>query len=132
MRLPLITYVSGLLFGLGLCVSGMVRPTKALAFLNVLGSWDPTLMVVLGTAAAIYFVWHLYMKDKLSGLPLVTAPVDKRLVIGSIIFGCGWGLIGFCPGPAVAALAGGEIKVVVFLAAMSAGLLLADKVRPTG
>lgn len=119
--------VAGLLFGLGLAVSGMTDRHLVLAFLDVAGDFDPTLAFVLAgavlvTAAAFRFVLRLpqpLFEEKFH-LPGATA-IDRRLLLGAGIFGIGWGLAGFCPGPALAGLAGGVRDALVFVPAMLAG-----------
>jgi uncharacterized membrane protein YedE/YeeE len=123
----LATFGCGLLFGAGLAVSGMTRPQKVLGFLDVTGQWDCSLLFVLGGAVAIAVVaFHFILKRNapLSGgsfdLSKETA-VDRKLVVGAVIFGLGWGAAGYCPGPAIALLAQPNIEVVYFLPSMIAG-----------
>lgn len=118
----------GLLFGLGLIVSGMTNPAKVQGFLDLAGAWDPSLLFVMGGAiavAAIGFAFASRRRQALLGgpirMPSATA-IDRRLVLGSVAFGIGWGLAGFCPGPAIASLAAGSVKPLVFTAAMVAGM----------
>lgn len=118
----------GLLFGLGLIVSGMTNPAKVQGFLDLAGAWDPSLLFVMGGAiavAAIGFAFARRRRQALLGgpirMPSATA-IDRRLVLGSVAFGIGWGLAGFCPGPAIASLAAGSVKPLVFTAAMVAGM----------
>lgn len=124
--------LSGTLFGLGLAVSGMVNPAKVLAFLDVAGSWDPTLaFVMLGALAVTMPAFHYVLKRRqpwfAHGFALPTKiDVEPRLVLGAALFGIGWGLAGFCPGPAVVALVTGKGAVYAFVAAMLAGFLLHD------
>jgi uncharacterized membrane protein YedE/YeeE len=124
----LIAFGIGLLFGLGLIVSGMTNPAKVLGFLDLAGKWDPSLLFVMGGAilvAAVAFRIAKGRQRSLLGeamrLPSATA-IDRRLVLGSVAFGAGWGLAGFCPGPAIASLAAGSIKPLIFTAAMVAGM----------
>ncbi len=133
MRL-LVAMFSGVLFGLGLVVSGMVNPAKVLGFLDVAGDWDPTLAFVMGGAllvAAPAFRGILKRPRPVLAeefdLP-ATKDLDARLLAGSALFGVGWGLAGFCPGPAVTALASGLAPVFVFVAAMVAGMALYKRV----
>jgi hypothetical protein len=117
----------GILFGLGLTVSEMTNPARIIGFLDVAGRWDPTLLFVMGGALLVTGVLfplilrraHPILARRFS-LPAKTK-IDTPLVIGAIIFGIGWGLAGFCPGPALAALASGSWSVVVFVAAMIGG-----------
>jgi hypothetical protein len=122
--------LSGLLFGLGLAVSQMVNPKKVQAFLDVTGDWDPSLALVMGGAlavAAIAFRLALRRPQPVFGgsfaLP-ATGGLDGRLLAGAAIFGTGWGLAGYCPGPALAVLARPGLEAIVFVIAMLAGSLL--------
>ena len=119
--------VSGLLFGLGLAVSQMVNPAKVIGFLDVAGRWDPSLAFVMFAAIGVAFVFfRIILKspapkfDPLFKVPDIKA-IDRNLIVGSGIFGMGWGLVGFCPGPAISSLAYGRIEPVIFLAAMFIG-----------
>jgi uncharacterized membrane protein YedE/YeeE len=121
-------FLVGLIFGFGLLLSGMTDPAKVIGFLNVTGAWDPSLAFVMGGAVLLSFFafrvsrnWKSSLFGKLIILPDLKM-IDMKLVIGSAIFGIGWGLSGFCPGPAIASLAGGEIKSFVFVAAMLIGM----------
>jgi uncharacterized protein len=124
----LVNLFAGALFGLGLTISGMVNPQKVIGFLDLAGNWDPTLAVVfsgalLVTIPAFRLIFkrpHPVLADEFE-LP-TNKDVDARLLAGSAIFGVGWGLGGFCPGPAVTALASGLTPVFVFVAAMVAGM----------
>lgn len=118
----------GLVFGIGLIVSGMTDPSKVIGFLDLAGAWDPSLAFVMGGAivvGAIAFRMAGKRERSLLGeamrLPTATQ-IDRRLVLGSLAFGAGWGLAGYCPGPALASLASGDLKPVVFTAAMLAGM----------
>lgn len=119
---------AGLLFGLGLIVSGMANPEKVLGFLDIVGPWDPSLGFVMGGAILVgVFAFAVARKRTLSFLGLsMKMPsqthVDKRLIIGGLLFGIGWGVAGICPGPGLVGLGAGEIKAVVFVAAMIAGM----------
>ncbi|MEX0729762.1 MAG: DUF6691 family protein [Aquisalimonadaceae bacterium] len=121
-------FILGLLFGVGLLVSGLSNPAKVLAFLDLFGAWDPSLAVVMASAVVAGAVGFLAIRGRhrsLLGEPLrlpTNRSLDSRLVLGSLGFGVGWGLVGFCPGPALVALGAGEIKAVVFVAAMLAGM----------
>lgn len=120
--------VAGTLFGLGLAVSEMVNPAKVIGFLDVAGDWDPTLAFVLGGALLVAFpAFRLILKQRrpvfAREFELPTKKhVDARLLGGAALFGTGWGLSGFCPGPAVTAMASGLSSVLVFVAAMVAGM----------
>ena len=119
----------GLLFGFGLILSGMTDPGKVIGFLDLFGQWDPSLAFVMGGAIAVGFFAFSMAKRRtqnfLGGamrLP-TSQDIDKRLVIGSLVFGAGWGLAGFCPGPALVSLGAGQDKAVVFVIAMVLGML---------
>jgi uncharacterized membrane protein YedE/YeeE len=119
--------VAGALFGLGLAVSGMTDPDKVLNFLDIAGTWDPSLALVMGAALAVAvpgFAWLRRRGRTLDGHALPPPPgttIDRRLLAGSALFGVGWGLAGYCPGPALANLAHGTLEAVVFVVAMLAG-----------
>jgi hypothetical protein len=123
-------FFAGLVFGIGLIVSQMVSPAKVLGFLDVAGPWDPSLALVMAGAIAIgvvAFGWARKRSATLIGTPMVlphAGAVDRSLVGGSLLFGAGWGLAGFCPGPALVALGAGQPRALVFVAAMLAGMLL--------
>ena len=122
-------FVVGLLFGLGLMLSGMTDPSKVLGFLDLFGAWDPSLMLVMGGAIAVgFFAFAVAQKrttNFLGGalhLP-TSSQIDQRLVLGSLVFGAGWGLAGFCPGPALVSMAAGQDKALVFVVAMVFGMI---------
>lgn len=128
--------VAGLIFGLGLIVSGMSNPAKVIGFLDVTGRWDPSLAFVMGGAiaiGAIAFALAGRRQRTLLGanLQLIRSqqPIDRQLVAGSLLFGVGWGIAGFCPGPALVALGIGETKAVTFVAAMVAGMAVFELVE---
>lgn len=122
--------IAGLIFGLGLYLSGMTNPAKVLAFLDVTGEWDPSLAFVMAGAIALgslffYFVRH--RQTSLLGEPMqlpTSRIVDRRLVLGSVVFGIGWGIAGLCPGPAMALLLTGRWQALLFVGAMIAGMLI--------
>ena len=122
--------VVGLLFGLGLMVSGMADPSKVLGFLDLAGAWDPSLILVMVGAIAVSGVGFFAARRRTvsllgAGMQLPGArDIDRRLVGGSVLFGIGWGIAGFCPGPGLVALGMGEVKAVVFVGAMLAGMVL--------
>lgn len=133
--------LAGLVFGLGLIVSGMANPAKVLGFLDLAGAWDPSLALVMAGAIGVGFFAFLIAKNrtrsfigaemKLPG----AGKIDPRLISGSVLFGMGWGVAGFCPGPALVALGIGEGKALVFVAAMLAGMLafeLFERLRSSG
>jgi len=121
-------FFAGLLFGLGLIVSAMANPAKVLAFLDVAGAWDPSLALVMGGAIAVGLIGFAVAKRRrvsLLGLDMKLPgikQVDAKLVVGSLIFGIGWGLGGICPGPGLVALALGESKAFTFVIAMIFGM----------
>lgn len=123
-------FVVGLIFGIGLILSGMTDPGKVIGFLDLFGAWDPSLALVMGGAILVgAFAFALAKKRTTTflggALHLPDArDIDKRLLLGSLIFGVGWGLAGFCPGPAIVSLGAGQPKAVVFVLAMLAGMLL--------
>ena len=120
--------LAGLVFGVGLIVSGMANPAKVLGFLDLTGAWDPSLALVMAGAIGISFFAFLFAKKRSRSLmgadmKLPTGrSIDRRLVIGSTLFGIGWGVAGFCPGPGLVALGMGEVKALIFVAAMLAGM----------
>ncbi len=121
---------AGLVFGIGLIISGMANPAKVLGFLDLAGNWDPSLLFVMGGALAVglpAFALAKRRKTALLGTPInlpTSTTLDRRLVGGSLLFGVGWGLAGFCPGPALVALGMKEQKALVFVVAMLAGMAL--------
>jgi uncharacterized membrane protein YedE/YeeE len=122
-------FVVGLLFGLGLMLSGMTDPGKVIGFLDLFGTWDPSLALVMGGAIMFGFFAFTVAKKRTStflggALRLPSnMDLDKKLVIGSLLFGAGWGLAGFCPGPALVSMADGQPKALVFVLAMLVGML---------
>lgn len=126
----LIALVAGLIFGLGLIISGMTNPSKVVGFLDLFGVWDPSLaFTMLGAIflSVIGFRLTTIMDKSILGnainLPL-TNSIDKKLILGSLIFGIGWGLVGYCPGPALASLLLGNIKTLIFTISMIIGMFL--------
>ena len=127
-------FFAGALFGFGLCVSRMTDPSVVVAFLDITGQWDPRLLFVMGGALLVAMpVFPLILKSCRSpvcgekfSLPAGQA-IDKPLVIGSVLFGIGWGLGGVCPGPAVTALSFGAKEAFIFFAALAAGMVLFEK-----
>lgn len=124
----LISLLVGLVFGLGLIVSGMTDPARVLGFLDLAGLWNPSLAFVMGGAIAVAlpaFVVAARRQRTLTGAPLqlpTVTRIDRRLVLGALAFGAGWGLAGLCPGPALALIATGNGKVLVFVASMLVGM----------
>ena len=121
---------SGLIFGIGLILAGMANPAKVLAFLDLAGLWDPSLGLVMGGAIAVGLIAFTLAKKRTKsflGLPMnlpTSRIIDKRLIIGSLIFGIGWGLVGICPAPAFVLLGTGSLKGIVFLVAMLIGMAI--------
>lgn len=122
--------LAGLVFGIGLLLSGLADPSKVLAFLDLAGNWDPSLLFVMGGAllvAAPAFAWLARRGRTLDGAPLhlpAKGRIDRRLLLGSLVFGAGWGLAGYCPGPALVSLAWGGLEPLLFVGAMVAGMAL--------
>ncbi|MBU3670957.1 MAG: YeeE/YedE family protein [Sinobacteraceae bacterium] len=123
-------FLIGLIFGWGLLISGMTDPGKVLGFLDVTGAWDPSLAFVMGGAVLVSVVGFALAKKRArsflgTAMHLPTArDIDRRLILGSLTFGAGWGLAGFCPGPALVALGAGIPKAALFVLAMVAGMLI--------
>ncbi|MGA8968927.1 MAG: DUF6691 family protein [Pseudolabrys sp.] len=128
----LASFGCGLIFGVGLVISGMTQPQKVLGFLDIFGRWDPTLALVM--AAALIVSGAGFALARQQKQPMLTAQhlwptrtdVDRSLVAGSVLFGLGWGLAGLCPGPALVNIAGLWPSVIVFVLAMTAGMILKD------
>jgi uncharacterized membrane protein YedE/YeeE len=138
-----VAFASGCLFAAGLVISGMTRPSKVVAFLDLFGAWDPSLMFVMGGAVATYgaIYWTIVRhRERPLFAERFTLPsrseLDTRLFAGAVLFGIGWALGGFCPGPAVAALVTGDARVIAFSAAMIAGMaahrLFQARLSPVG
>ncbi|QXW17143.1 YeeE/YedE family protein [Comamonas aquatica] len=130
MMIAIVALLSGLVFGLGLILSGMGNPAKVQNFLDIGGTWDPSLGLVMGGAIAVglvAFTWAKRRKTSVLGEPMqlpTSTAVDRKLLTGAALFGAGWGLAGFCPGPAVMNLATLRVEVWLFVAAMLAGMVL--------
>lgn len=130
MRHRLSEFLVGLLFGLGLLLSGMTDPGKVLGFLDLFGNWDPSLALVMGGAIGVgVFAFALAKKRTVSflggAMRMPTShQIDQRLIVGALMFGAGWGLAGFCPGPALVSLAAGQPKAVVFAVFMVVGMIV--------
>jgi len=137
MNANLSSFISGLIFGLGLVISQMTNPVKVLAFLDVAGSWDPTLaLVMVGALLTLGILQHLIRKrpEQIQDTDLQAcvnpkAKVDAKLITGSAIFGIGWGLAGFCPGPAIVSLTSGLAGSYVFVGAMFIGFFLFNRLH---
>jgi uncharacterized membrane protein YedE/YeeE len=115
------SFLVGLICGIGLIVSGMANPAKVLGFLDLAGKWDPSLILVMGGAIGIGFFAFRWAKSRNTPLPAATK-IDRRLIFGSMAFGIGWGIAGFCPGPALVGLGMGLPKALIFVIAMLAGM----------
>jgi len=132
MPLVLVSLACGLIFGAGLLISGMTQTGKVLGFLDIFGAWDATLAFVMAGAVAVATIGFALAKRR--GTPVFAAQslwptrkdIDAPLVIGAALFGIGWGLVGLCPGPALVNLAGLGLPVIVFVAAMAAGMIAQD------
>jgi hypothetical protein len=125
----------GLVFGIGLVISGMTDPSKIIGFLDLAGPWDPSLALVMGGAVAVGFVAFRVARRRTAAflggaMHLPTArQIDRRLVAGSLVFGIGWGLAGYCPGPAVVSVGMGQDKAIVFVVAMLAGMAIYELIE---
>ena len=126
-------YLIGVLFGVGLIISGMSNPQKILGFLDLAGMWDPSLIFVMAGAVIVglggFYVVSKRTEAFFGGALHIPQrrDISKPLIIGSLIFGAGWGIAGFCPGPAIVALGAGHLKALVFVLAMLAGMALCDR-----
>lgn len=124
-----VSFLAGVLFGLGLAVSQMTNPMKVLAFLDILGNWDPSLALVMAGAVGVAAIGFAQAKKRAS--PVLenefqipeARDLDMPLVLGAALFGIGWGLVGLCPGPAIAGLMAGKTESVIFVGAMLVGML---------
>lgn len=121
-------FMAGLVFGLGLILSGMTDPSKVIGFLDLAGNWDPSLAFVMGGAILVATIAFYFARGQsrawlgdVMRVPTATQ-IDRRLVVGGLVFGAGWGLAGYCPGPAIASLAQGGVKPAIFVLAMLAGM----------
>ncbi|WP_116472675.1 DUF6691 family protein [Zobellella maritima] len=137
--LYVISLLSGGLFGLGLVLSGMINPAKVLGFLDLFGDWDPSLGLVMAGALAVYatgfWLWRKQHSQCVLGtdLPRVPAPmIDARLLLGALIFGIGWGLVGICPGPAIGLTGSLQWQAGLFVLAMAAGFWLVGRLTVAG
>ena len=126
-------YFIGVLFGFGLIISGMSNPQKILNFLDITGNWDPSLIFVMGGAVVVglggFYLASIRTEAFFGGALHIPSgrDISRPLVIGSLIFGAGWGIAGFCPGPAIVALGAGHLKALVFVLAMLAGMALCNR-----
>jgi uncharacterized membrane protein YedE/YeeE len=135
MKALIVWLITGVLFGVGLCISGMIHPRTVQAFLDVAGAWDPTLLFVLGGAVVTTFFGYRLILAR--NVPLyanqfhlaVNRSIDTRLIVGAAIFGIGWGLLGYCPGPAIVNLASLHEEPLLFVIAMLVGNRLGEWVE---
>ncbi len=129
------SFIVGLIFGLGLVVGGMTDPAKVIGFLDIAGLWDPSLAFVMGGALIVGVIAFRFARQRtttfLGGAIRMPTKndLDQRLVIGSLLFGAGWGLAGFCPGPALTSLGTGNSKAMLFVLAMIAGMALFEGIE---
>ena len=135
--LVIFAFLCGLIFGVGLLISGMANPEKVLGFLDLSQPWDPSLAFVMIGAIAVGIVGFALVKGKkraFCGVPIMLPAnnaIDRTLVVGAILFGLGWGLAGICPGPALVLLGAGVGKGLLFILAMLVGMWLGKRVRPS-
>ena len=128
------SFFCGILFSVGLGISGMTQPQKVIGFLDVLGEWDLSLAFVMCGAVLSYFVLQLWIQQKIP-IPLfggsfqtsTSKDLDRSLIIGALLFGSGWGIGGYCPGPVITSLGSGSFDAMMFVFSMGIGMLLADK-----
>lgn len=130
-----VAFVVGFLFGLGLVISGMTQAQKIIGFLDVLGKWDPSLVFVMLAAIPVHFLSYRYIAHRPSPMFDVKwhyptkQEITKPLIWGSVLFGVGWGLGGFCPGPAIVAMGSGSLSILVFIISMLVGMWLFFKIN---
>jgi len=131
----LISLLSGIIFGLGLTISGMVNPQKVLGFLNIFDAWDPSLIFVMVGAIIIFAPLHFIFKKKSrpilakNFISVENKSIDKKLLIGSGLFGAGWGLAGLCPGPAIASISFLNPSSLIFVLFMFVGFFIANRIE---
>ena len=135
MKSTLVSFISGIVFAIGLGVGGMTRPAKVIGFLDVAGNWDPSLAFVMLGAIGVHSLFYRAIRARSSSrfsfatsIPSRTQ-IDSRLLGGSVIFGLGWGIAGYCPGPAITSLASGNFSAVIFFLAMITGIFAFDFTR---
>ena len=129
------SFICGILFSIGLGISGMTQPQKVIGFLDVFGEWDLSLAFVMGGAVLSYLILQLWIQRNFS-IPVLGGSfqipsrkdLDRSLIIGALLFGSGWGLGGYCPGPAITSLGSGSFNAILFVVAMGIGMLVADRV----
>ena len=131
----LAAFICGILFSIGLGISGMTQPQKVIGFLDVFGEWDLSLAFVMGGAVMSYLLLQLLIQRRFSK-PMLgerfqipsRKDLDRSLILGALLFGMGWGLGGYCPGPAITTLGSGSLNAMLFIVAMGMGMLMADRV----
>ena len=129
------SFICGILFSIGLGISGMPQPQKVIGFLDVFGEWDLSLVFVMFGAVLSYLILQLWIQRNFS-IPVLGGSfqittrkdLDRSLIIGGLLFGSGWGLGGYCPGPAITSLGSGSLNALLFVVAMGVGMLVADRV----
>ena len=129
------SFICGILFSIGLGISGMTQPQKVIGFLDVFGEWDLSLVFVMFGAVLSYLILQLWIQRNFS-IPVLGGSfqipsrkdLDRSLIIGALLFGSGWGIGGYCPGPAITSLGSGSVNALLFVVAMGVGMLLADRV----
>ncbi|OJY18605.1 MAG: hypothetical protein BGO98_31400 [Myxococcales bacterium 68-20] len=125
---------AGMLFGVGLAIAGMTKPSKVVGFLDLFGSWDPSLAFVMVGAITVHLIAHRLVRRRSSPLFDVKfhlptrKDIDRRLVLGAAVFGVGWGLGGFCPGPGIVSAGSGSLGALVFVVGMTIGMLIESAV----
>lgn len=131
----LTSLLAGVLFGLGMAISGMVDPARVIGFLDLAGAWDPSLAFVMGGALLVfmpgYFLLVKPRQQSLLGDPIAAVPapcIDRRLLGGAALFGVGWGLAGICPGPVLSLITSGQPLILLFIVAMVGGIVLFDRI----
>ncbi|MCL5049134.1 DUF6691 family protein [Aliidiomarina maris] len=130
----IIAFLSGLLMTLGMAVSAMIDPNKVLGFLHIGPNWDPSLALVMAAALAVFAPGYFLSKKRQAPVcerefhAPTNQQIDRRLLVGAVLFGLGWGLVGYCPGPAIAALTSGSIATITFVACMGLGWFVSRKI----
>jgi uncharacterized membrane protein YedE/YeeE len=127
MKSRALVLLAGVLFGVGLAVSGMTDPTRVIGFLDLFGAWDATLAFVMGGALLVFSSGYFLLRKRFSLPAPSKGPISGKLVAGAVIFGVGWGLGGFCPGPALADLGRASVEALVFVATMAVGMIVAQR-----
>jgi len=129
-----VALVAGLIFGMGMIISNMVNPVKVIGFLDITGNWDPSLAFVMGGALAVFTpIYHFFIKKRANAINgdkftcSSNTKVDGTLISGAVIFGAGWGLAGFCPGPAITSISSGSNVILAFILSMLVGIILAKQ-----